>query len=119
MPPERSLALAIKLSEIIVGFHGEGAGTGELTWGQMGIWLATQRHDRTLNLTWPMPPPEGASLAEIVSMLRFMVSRHPALRTRLRFVAGPSGERHPQQVVAASGEVPLQVVDLGDDDDPA
>jgi hypothetical protein len=66
-----------------------------------------------------MPPPKDASLADVAGLLRFIVSRHPALRTRLRFTAGPSGGRHPQQVIAASGEVPLQVVDISDDDDPA
>jgi hypothetical protein len=111
--------VAITLSEIRVEFHGEGAGTGELTWGQMGIWRATLRNDRTINLAFLMPPPEGASLADVAGMLRFMVSRHPALRTRLRFTTGPSGDRHPHQVIAASGEVPLHVVDIGDDDDPA
>ena len=111
--------MAITLSEIRVGFHGEGAGAGELTWGQMGIWRASLRNDRTINLAFPMPPPEGASLADVAAMLRFLVSRHPALRTRLRFVAGPSGERHPQQVIAASGEVPLHIADIGGDDDPA
>jgi hypothetical protein len=111
--------MAITLSEVRVGFHGEDAGAGELTWGQMGIWRATKRNDRSMNLTWLMPPPEGTSLAEVAGMLRFMVSRHPALRTRLRFVDGPSGDRHPQQVIARSGEVPLHIVDIGDGDDPA
>jgi hypothetical protein len=111
--------LATTLSEIRVGFRGEGAGTGELTWGQMGIWRATLRNDRTINLAFPMPPPPGASAADVAGMLGFMVSRYPALRTRLRFAAGPSGDRHPQQVIAASGEVPLHVVDIGADDDVA
>jgi hypothetical protein len=111
--------LAITLSEITVRFRGEGSGVGELTWGQMGIWRAAQRNGRPLNLAFPMPVPAGASVAEVAGMLRYMVSRHPALRTRLRFVNGPSGVRHPQQVVAGSGEVPLQVVDIGSGDDPA
>jgi hypothetical protein len=67
-----------------------------------------------MNLVMPVPLPEGTPLEEMVAVLRFMVSRHPALRTRLRF----TGER-PWQVVAASGEVPLRVVDIGDGDDPA
>ena len=110
--------MASTLSEITVEFQGEGAGAGELTWGQMNIWRATVRNNRTTNLAFPMPLPEGASVADMASMLRFMVSRYPALRTRLRFVDGPSGDPHPQQVIAASGEVPLHVVDIGADDDP-
>ena len=94
--------MAITFSEIRVGFHGQGAGVGELTWGQMGILRATQRNRRNMNLIWPMPLPEGTPLAEIVAMLRFLVSRHPALRTRLRFVDGPSGE---QASAAACGRI--------------
>jgi hypothetical protein len=111
--------LAITFSEIRVAFHGKGGGAAELTWGQTGIWRATQRNRRNMNLVWPMPLPEGTPLAEIVATLRFMVSRHPALRTRLRFADGPSGDRHPRQVIAESGEVPLHIADVGDGDDPA
>ncbi len=111
--------MAITFSEIPVAFHGKGAGAGELTWGQMGIWRATQRNRRNMNLIWPVPLPAGTTLAEIVARLRLMVSRHPALRTRLRFVDGPSGDGHPQQVIAESGEVPLHIADVGDGDDPA
>jgi Condensation domain len=114
-----SPGLAITLSEIRVGFHGEGAAAGELTWGQMAIWRATQQTGRTMNLVWAMPLPGGTSLAEMTGVLRFVVSRHPALRTRLRFVDRPSGDRHPQQIVAGSGEVPLHIADIGDGDDPA
>jgi hypothetical protein len=60
--------LAITFSEIRVGFRGKGAGAGELTWGQMGIWRATQRNRRNMNLIWPMPLPEETPLAEIVAM---------------------------------------------------
>jgi hypothetical protein len=111
--------LAITLSEIRVAFHGEGAGTAELTWGQLELWLTTQRTGQTINLSLTVPLPGGTSLAEITGMLRFLVSRHPALRTRLRFPAGPSGDRHPRQDVAASGEVPLHIADIDDGDDPA
>jgi hypothetical protein len=111
--------LAITLSEIRVGFHGEGADTGELTWGQLDIWLTMQRTGQTINLSLTVPLPGGTSLAELTGMLRFLISRHPALRTRLRFSAGPSGDRHPGQAVAASGEVPLHIADIGDGDDPA
>jgi hypothetical protein len=114
-----SPGLAITLSEIRVAFHGDGAGAGELTWGQLGIWRATQRNRRNMNLVWPEPLPAGTTLAQIAARLGFMVSRHPALRTRLRFVDGPSGDRYPRQVVAESGEVPLHIADVGDGDDPA
>jgi hypothetical protein len=111
--------VAATLSEIRVAFEGDGAGSGELTWGQMGIWRTTQRTGRTMNIVMAMPLARWSSLTEMATMLRFMVSRHPALRTRLRFADGPTGPRHPRQVIAGSGEVPLHVVDIGDGDDPA
>jgi hypothetical protein len=111
--------LAILLSEIRVEFHGEGGGTGELTWGQLEIWLAAQLTGQTINLSVMEPLPGETSLAEVTGMLGLLVSRHPALRTRLRFSPGPSGERHPRQAVTASGEVPLHVADIVGGDDPA
>jgi Condensation domain len=111
--------VAATLSEIRVGFDGDGAGTGELTWGQLGIWRTARRTGRTMNIVVVMPLARGSSLAEVAAALRFMVTRHPALRTRLRFADGSSGDRRPRQVVAGSGEVPLQVADIGDGDDPA
>ncbi|HEY0807730.1 MAG TPA: condensation domain-containing protein, partial [Pseudonocardiaceae bacterium] len=106
--------MAITVSEIPVNFRGEGTGTAELTWGQLTIWLAARQTGRTMNLVTPVPLPDGTPLDEMVAVLRFVVSRHPALRTRLRFTDG-----HPWQFVAESGELPLQIADIGDDEDPA
>ena len=106
------------MQEISVSFHGAGAGEGELTWGQMGIWQMMQRSGRTMHLAGAMVLPEATPVEEMAAVLRFVVSRNPALRTRLRFVDGPSGPRHPRQVVAASGELPLQVFDIDDGADP-
>ena len=44
--------------------------------------------------------------------LSFIMGRHQALRTKLRF--GPNGGA--QQVVHASGAITLEVVDAGDGD---
>jgi len=104
--------------QITVDFHGEGAGEGELTWGQVGIWRMMRRSGRTMNLAGAMVLPEATAVEEMAAVLRFVVSRNPALRTRLRFGDGPSGPGHPRQVVAGSGEVPLQVFDIEDGDDP-
>ncbi len=105
--------MAISVSEIPVDFRGDGAGTGELTWGQAGIWRTTQETGRTMNIATPVTLPEGTSVDEMVALLRFIVSRHPALRTRLSYTG-----QQPRQVVAGSGEVRLQVADIGDGDDP-
>lgn len=111
--------MAVKLSEVRVPFEGDGAGVGELTWGQAGIWRTTRRTGRTMNIVVVMPLPEATPLTEMAAVLRFIVGRHPALRTRLRFADESSEDRVPQQVVAASGEVPLQIADIDEDDDPA
>jgi hypothetical protein len=104
-------------SRILLPFHGEGSGVGELTWGQQGIWQTMLRTGRTMNIGGTMPLPPDSSVDQIAGVLRFVVSRHQALRTRLRFV--PDGP--PRQVVAESGEVPLEIVDVdpGDDTDAA
>ncbi|HEV2342772.1 MAG TPA: condensation domain-containing protein [Actinocrinis sp.] len=111
--------MAVTLSEIPVDFRGEIAGVGELTWGQMGVWRRTRETGRTMNVVVIMPLPESTALTTIVASVRFVVSRHPALRTRLRFVEEPFGQRRPQQVVAGAGHVPLQILDIDTDDDPA
>jgi hypothetical protein len=107
------------MSEIPVEFHGEISGVGELTWGQMGIWRRTQETGRTMNVVVIMPLPPDLTLAVTVAAVRFVVSRHPALRTRLRFVEEPSGVRRPQQVVADTGQLPIQLVDIDGDEDAA
>ena len=102
------------MHEISVSFRGEGAGEGELTWSQMGIWRMIQRSGRTMNLAGAMRLPEATPVEEMAAVLRFVVSRNPALRTRMRFVDGPSGPRHPRQVIAGSGQLPLQIFDIDD-----
>jgi hypothetical protein len=51
-------------------------------------------------------------VADVAAGLSFIMSRHQALRTRLRL--GPDGQA--QQVVHACGEIPLEVVDAGERD---
>lgn len=100
---------------IPVSFDGDGAGIAELTWGQQELW-------RTMRLvgTWmPIPvirqAPEGTTIADVVAELRFIMSRYPSMRTRLRL----AGDRMPQQVLADRGEVDLEVEELPDGHDPA
>jgi hypothetical protein len=107
------LAMGTATSRILVPFHGEGAGVGELTWGQQGIWLTMARTGRTMNIGGTMVLPEGNTVEDIVALLRFVVGRHQALRTRLRFLP----DVLPQQEVCESGEVALELVDIGPDDD--
>jgi hypothetical protein len=94
----------------IVTFAAADAGEGELTWGQREIWLTMRRTGRTLNIGGVVAVPPGIDVAQCEGILAFMVTRHQALRTR--FVLDGAGDPV-RQVVAASGAVELDVVDLG------
>jgi hypothetical protein len=56
--------------------------------------------------------PPGRTIEDVAADLRFIMSRHSSLRTRLRFAA--DGRR--QQELMKAGEVLLEVVDAGDAD---
>jgi hypothetical protein len=97
---------------ILVPFAGEGAGVGELSWGQREIWEAMQRQGWWLPIGFAEPVPDGTTVKDVASELHFMMCRYPSMRTRLSFVE----DGQPRQVVAASGEITLEVVDAGDED---
>jgi hypothetical protein len=97
------------VERILVPFEGEGSGVGELTWGQRDIWLAMQEQSSSLGIGGAFPLPPGKTVEEIADDLRFLVSRHQSLRTRLQFGA----DGHPRQVLAKSGEIPLEVIEAG------
>ncbi len=99
---------------IVIPFEGEGAGTGPLAWGQAENWLAVLR----LGSCMPVGgirvlAPGEMSVEDVVGELGYAMSRFPAARTLLRF--DPDGR--PTQVVYGSGEVTLEIVDVGDDGD--
>jgi hypothetical protein len=100
---------------IMVPFAGEGAGTGELTWGQQHIWGTIQALNSTMNMCATRELSADATVAEFVDELGFYASRFQAMRTLLQFV--PDGL--PRQVVVASGEIPLEIVDVPAAQDPA
>jgi Condensation domain len=100
---------------ILVPFAGDGAGVGELTWGQLAIWRSMWATGMSLSLGGVQPLPPGVTVDDAVAALVFMMERHQSLRTRLEL--GPDGSA--RQSVSASGEVPLEVVDVPDDADPA
>ena len=99
---------------VMVPFAGEGSGVGRLTWGQSEIWQAMQCADSSLCLGGAMELPADSGLDEAAAVLRFLVERHHSLRTRLAFDPG-GGVR---QAVAASGEVPLEIVDVPPGQEP-
>jgi len=96
------------MTAISVPFHGEGAGVGELTWGQKHIWTAMRDSGSSLSMSAIRPLPEGARVDEFVDELRFFMSRFQPMRTRLVFP--PDGGT--LQEVYASGEARLEIVDI-------
>jgi hypothetical protein len=99
---------------ILVPFDGEGSGIEDLTWGQIGLWQAMRGNGRSRTMGGVAPMPPGGTLAQAADALRFVMSRHQALRTRLVFDADGTAK----QSCSTSGDVPLQVIDA-DGEDPA
>jgi Condensation domain len=97
---------------VIVPFEGDGSGIEELSWGQQEIWSVMRRMDSPLPMGGARALPPGQAVADVVAGLAFIMGRHQSLRTTLRF--GPDGQVW--QVVHASGEIALEVVDAGDRD---
>ena len=91
-------------------FAGPGEGIEELSWGQGSMWITIQREGRSITLGGPMPQPPGITLDELKNRYSFMMSRHPALRTRLVF--GPDGSV--RQQTFSSGTIELLVLEAGD-----
>jgi hypothetical protein len=99
---------------MLVPFSGDGSGVGELTWGQLGIWRAIQQQHCSMGVGGPVALPPGTTVDAIVAGLRFVMSRHQSLRTRLVFADG-----HVRQSVSSSGTVSVSIIDIPDDADPA
>jgi hypothetical protein len=95
-----------------VAFHGDGRGTEELTWGQRDVWDLMRRTGRTMNIGGTVPA-AGETVERVATVLRFMVGRHQALRTRLSNVDGGP----PRQVVSDAGEITLEIVEATEDPD--
>ncbi|GLW56335.1 condensation domain-containing protein [Kitasatospora phosalacinea] len=100
---------------VAVAFDGLAAGTGPLTWGQWSLWEAMVRHGSWMPLGGTKALEPGTGLADLAAELRYLVTRYPSMRTRLRFDGGPE----PLQEVAGAGEVLLEVHDAPADGDPA
>lgn len=97
---------------VIVQFEGDGSGVAELSWGQAEIWSVMQDKGDSLPMGGARALPPGQTVADVAAGLAYIMSRHQALRTRLRF--DPGGQT--RQVVHASGDITLEVIDAGDGD---
>lgn len=105
----------MRSERVMVRFEGTGQGVAELAWGQRELWTAMQRQQSWMPISTVRPLPPGTTVADLVDQLRFLMSRYQTTRTRLRF--DPDGGC--RQVVASRGEIPLEVVDAAESDDPA
>jgi hypothetical protein len=106
--------MADLMTTVDIPFRGDVSGTGELTWGQQAIWQKLQDAHNTLNISRVEALPAGMTVETFAELPRLLLSRYPAMRTRLSF--GPDGE--PVQEVAGSGVFPLGVIDTDDREDP-
>jgi hypothetical protein len=97
--------------QILVPFEGDGAGVGELTWGQRNIWIPIRRHHSSLPIGVPRKLAAGVTIGDVAAQLTLLVSRHQALRTRVEF--GPAADRDARQVLSPSGELSVEIVDSG------
>src|SRR5258708_7600169 len=82
-----------------VAFSAHEAGVGELSWGQRDLWLAMLRQNNWMPLGGARPVEPGTTVQQIADELRYLMTRFPALRTRLRH--GPDGRVGRRQNAAA------------------
>lgn len=101
------------VERVLVPFAGEGAGEGELAFGQLGLWQSIAGSGASRTVAYVAEADPGTTVDAVADMLGFMVGRHESLRTTL--VLRPD-RRPPRQRVSATGEVPLLVVAAGEDD---
>ena len=100
---------------VLVAFHGQGSGTGALSWGQREIYLAMRHQRSSLAIGGRKPLPPGTTVAEIADELRYLMTRYPPMRTRLRYP--PDAPDRPTQELFASGEIALEIFDVGEGED--
>lgn len=92
-----------------VDFEGDGSGEAPLTWAQVDHWKGVVEAGQAATMGAAHRMPAGSRLDEVAGLLRFIVNRHQALRTRLRLEADGAV----QQVCSATGTIELLVVDAG------
>ena len=100
---------------LVVGFSGDGSGSGELSWGQLENWSAIVKQGTWLPLGGVRPLPAGTTLDDVADEVRYLMGRYQPMRTRLR--SGAQGR--PEQVVHATGELVVEVHDAGGRDPDA
>ena len=97
---------------VSVTFTAQDSGVAEMTWGQRDMWRAMVGQNSWLPIGGTQLLEPGTRLEDIAEDLRYLMTRFPALRTRLRF---GTGER-PVQVLFDSGQIVLELFDAGGTD---
>jgi hypothetical protein len=100
---------------ILVPFTGTESGVAALTWGQEHIWQSMSAAGSSLCMSATRTLVGDVTIEDLAEELRFYASRFQAMRTRLRFDA----DGRTRQVVAGSGEIPVELVDVAPDGNPA
>ncbi|MEV4489954.1 condensation domain-containing protein [Micromonospora coxensis] len=99
------------LTPHVAPFVGASAAPAPLTWGQQALWAAMRRRGAeqilmSLRRIVATPRRGPADLAGVLRAVGALVGRNSSLRTRIQVVDGDL-----RQVVAATGELPVAVVD--------
>ncbi len=98
-----------------VAFHGDGGGSDVMAWGQAGMWMLLVEQGSWIPMGGTKPLDAGTTVEDIAGELRYLMTRYPSMRTRLRF----TGDGPPTQIVHERGAITLEIVDAGDDDPAA
>lgn len=94
-----------------VSFAGEGSGTGDLSWGQLDVWMKMRRLGRTFAMGGARALPDGATVDEVAGELAYLMGRYQSMRTRFE----PADGDPPRQVVHDRGTIDLEIVAGGQD----
>jgi hypothetical protein len=97
----------VPTERVPVDFAGDGEGTAEMSWGMWEIWHAMVGQGGALPIGGRAPLAEGTTVADLAEEMRYLLSRFPSMRTRLRF----DETGHPTQELFASGTAVLEVYD--------
>lgn len=92
---------------VLVTFTAQDCGVAPMTWGQFDMWRAMVGQNNWLPLGGTQRLEPGTRLEDVVEELRYLMTRFPSLRTRLRF---GDGDR-PVQVLFDSGQITLELFD--------
>jgi hypothetical protein len=99
------------MEQILVPFEAADAGCGEPSWGQRDMSGVGGQEGRHITMGGATALPPGTSVEAVVDGIRFLMVRHPSLRTRFRI---DSARRLCEQVVYPRGELVMAVIDAQD-----